>query len=162
MIPETPLEYFVDIYMINGFPVDDYREFLVYSPGAGVSAGVKGFGHSNSVFFVYLESAYNATTNPDINYAITLQGGVGAGYDFTFTHIHVIPEISLGYIYSFYDVKYSDMETFYRNIIIRGSCEINTELFSKILFMQPALSFIFEDDDTLLSIDFLLGIKTKI
>lgn len=162
VIPEQPLEYYTDFYMADGFPVGDYRDIVVYSTGAGVLFGIKGLGYVNSVFSVYLESAYNFTSNPDINYAITLQGGIGAGYSIPFTGFNAVPQISLGYMYSFYDVKYSDMESFYRNIVVRNAVEFNTVIFDKTLFVKPAVSYIFEKDNTLFSIDLMLGIKIKL
>jgi hypothetical protein len=162
VIPEQPWEYFADFYMVNGLPVNDYHDFIVYSAGAGTLFGIKGLGHVNSVFSVYIETAYNSTSNHDINYALTLQGGIGSGYSFAFTGFNVVPQISLGYIYSFYNVKYSDMESFYRNIVLRNAVEFNTVIFDKTLFIKPAVSFIFENNNTLFSIELLLGIRIKL
>jgi len=157
-----PKEYFLNLYMINGFPINDYREFLVYSFGIGGMFGIRGIGADNFILSVYIETAGNTTDNPDINYAATIQGGIGAGYNLDFKNVQMIPEITLGYMYSFYDVRYSDMETSYRNIIFRSALEIDTGIFEKTFFIKPVFSNIFEEGNTFYSMDLLLGIKIKI
>lgn len=152
-------DYFINLYIINGFPFGDYREFLSYSFGTGGMFGVKGIVSENLVLSAYIETAYNTTDNTDINYAMTLQSGIGTGYSLDFKSIRVIPEISIGCIYSFYNVKYSDMDRSYTNIVFRSAVEINTGLFEKTFFIKPVISNIFEEGNTLHSIDLLLGIK---
>lgn len=153
---------FFNLYMVYGTPVSDYRKFLVNSYGAGAMFGIENIVTKNFILSVYLETACNTTNNPDINYAITVQSGIGTGYKLALKYVQIIPEISMGCIYSFYNVKYSDMETSYRNTIFRGGLEINTEMFEKTFFIKPVISNIFEKGNTFQSIDLLLGIKIKV
>lgn len=161
-IKKEPLHYFSDIYIINGFPSGDYSKFLSYTAGAGGSLGIRGAGTDNAMFSAYLETAWNNTGCTDINYAITVQGGLCAGYDFTFEPLHIIPEFSTGYILSYYNTRYPDMETWYKNIILRFAVEINTVIYEKTLFIKPALTSILEEENILYSIDLLLDIKLNI
>jgi hypothetical protein len=158
-VPKNLKEYFLNIYILNGFPVADYRELLSYSAGIGGMFGVTGAGIRNSVFSLYLETAWNTTDNPDINYALTLHAGAGAGYRIVYSCFNIIPQLSFGRIYSFYNVKYSDMETFYRNSTMRCAMEFNTDIYNKTFFIQPAFTTIFEKGNTLHSVDLILGIK---
>lgn len=155
-------EYFISIYGLYGFPINDYSDFLSNSYGAGLTFGIKGIATENFIISLNIECAYNSTDNPDINYAITVNGGIGIGYNFKFNIINIIPELGFGYIYSFYNVKYDDMDTFYRNIKLHSAIEINTEILSRQFFIKPQFSSILENDNILSSIDFLIGVKIKL
>ncbi len=155
-------EYFINIYTLSGFPINDYSKILSNSYGGGLLFGIKGIAVENLILSANIECAYNSTDNQDINYATTANGGIGIGYNLKIKIINIIPELNFGYIYSFYNVKYEDMSIFFKNIMLRTGIEINTELFSREFFIKPQISHILEKDNILSSIDFSIGVKIKL
>ncbi len=158
----SPIEYYYSIYWVNVVPRNTYNSFLNYSIAPGASLGIKNLKIRDLIVSTYFESAYGYSGNKNINYALTFHWGFTAGHEFRTKCCNLIPEISAGYIFSYYNVKYSDMKSFYGNITSRMGVEINRNIFRNTFFAKPEISWIFEDNNSLKSYDIILGVKFKI
>jgi len=157
-----PVYHYYNLYMTNSFPIKDYGKHLKYSFGPGISYELKGIGSNRLSLSSYIETSYYSPNDQNVNYALTCNMGISAGYEFNLNYFKIIPHIGLGYLFSYYNVKYSDMNSFYKNLTSRLSLEFVKNIYSKTLFITPFINGVFENGNTLPEMGFLLGVKNQL